>query len=321
MLDFSHLVSNDKNTSVFYSIGTGDTFQTWTKPKGCSFINIFCLGSGGGGGAGASGVNGTVRCGGAGGGTGGHTKIMIPSFFLPDTLYIKVGKGGDGGLPTSSDGTSGITGELSYVSIRPDSISTNVIVSSGTLPANGGGRGIFGVGSNATAGAASTIFSQTNGILSYLGLTSFMSGSAGGNGGNQNQSGGGLIIGSGGTFSLPSMVIGGAGGAGCQSAGGAGGSKNGAQITGNGFMPTINSGQFTSQTIADNGYTTFNYNSTTNRNGLFFTGGAGGFAHITLNGGPGGNGNLGCGGGGGGGGISGGKGGNGGDGLVIITWF
>ena len=54
MFDFANLANNDKNTSIFYSIGSGDLWQTWIKPKGCSFVNLFVLGSGAGGGAGHS---------------------------------------------------------------------------------------------------------------------------------------------------------------------------------------------------------------------------------------------------------------------------
>jgi|LakMenEpi03Aug12_release.lakeMendotaPanAssembly.Ray.scaffolds.fasta_scaffold144321_5 hypothetical protein len=317
MFDFANLANNDKNTSIFYSIGSGDLWQTWIKPKGCSFVNLFVLGSGAGGGAGHS--SATQKSGGGGGGSGGHSKLIVPSFFLADVLYIKVGQGASGGLPAVGNGNSGATGELSYVSIMPNIINTNVILASGTLPATGGGGGI--ANGNSAGGTASTIFSISNGLLGYMTLFNTSAGAAGTNGGNVNQGGGNITVGSGGTFSLPSIVTGGVGGSGCSTAGGFSGSKNGTSIIGNGFVPTIRGGLIATLEEAENGYTSFNGNSIVNRNGLFFTGGAGGYANFSSTGGNGGNGAFGCGGGGGGGGTTGGRGGNGGDGLVIITWF
>lgn len=317
MFDFTNLANNDKNTSIFYSIGAGDLWQTWIKPKGCSFVNLFVLGSGGGGGSGHS--SATQKSGGGGGGSGGLTKLIVPSFFLPDVLYIKVGQGGSGGLPAVGTGASGITGELSYVSIKPNTMSTNVLAASGTLPGLGGSAGV--VNSPSGGGAASTTFSITNGLLAYSTLFNTNFGNRGGGGGNVNQSGTNVLVGSGDGLTQISIVTGGAGGAGCSSNIGSSASKNGASVIGNGFIPTIRGGLIATLQEAENGYSSFNDTSIVNTNGLYFTGGGGGFANFSSVGGNGGNGAFGCGGGGGGGGTIGGRGGDGGNGLVIVTWF
>lgn len=304
MIDNFNLPNNDKNVQSFYGIGSG-VWQTWQKPNGCKFIQMIVIGGGGGGGAGATGIAGSTRSGGAGGGASAISRAFGTLSTIPDTLYILVGMGGTGGLPTAGAGGNGTTGNLSYISVQPNTTTSNIILASGTGVAGGGNGGAVG-SSNATAGSAGTVFLQTAGFLSYNFLVSLIAGQLGGSGGNQNQSGTAV--------SLTNIVSGGAGGAGVSTT-----ARVGANITGAGFVPTINGGNPTNPSQADSGFTSFNDKLFNLPYNLFFTGGAGGFSDNAGVGGNGGNGSFGSGGGGGGGGTTGGNGGNGGDGLVIIT--
>ena len=304
MIDNFNLPNNDKNVQSFYGIGSG-VWQTWQKPNGCKFIQMIVIGGGGGGGAGATGIAGSSRSGGAGGGASAISRAFGVLSTIPDTLYILVGMGGTGGLPTSGAGGNGTVGALSYVSVQPNTTTSNIILASGAAAA-GAGNGGATASSNATAGIAGTIFAQTAGFISYNFLVTLIAGQAGGNGGNINQSGTAI--------SLANIVSGGAGGAGVSNT-----SRNGANVTGAGFVPTINGGNSTNLSQANSGFSSYNEQLINMPYNLFFTGGAGGYALNNGTGGDGGNGSYGSGGGGGGGGTTGGRGGNGGNGLVIIT--
>jgi hypothetical protein len=304
MIDYFNLPNNDKNVQTFYTIGNG-LWQTWQKPRGCKFMEVYMVGGGGGGGAGATNVAGTSRSGGAGGGSSAISRAFVSLSIVPDVLYVSVGIGGTAGTSTAGAGGNGGAASLSYLSILPSTTTSNVIIASGTAAAGGGNGGAV-ASSSATAGSAGTIFVQTNGLLSYNFLVSLVVGQLGGAGGNDASSGTAI------TLSLP--VSGGAGGAGLLSTG-----RNGANITGAGFVPTINGGNVTNLSTADSGFTSFNDKLINLPYSLFFTGGAGGYANNSNPGGDGGNGAFGSGGGGGGGGTTGGRGGKGGDGLVIIT--
>jgi hypothetical protein len=305
MIDYFNLPNNDKNVQTFYTIGSG-LWQTWQKPRGCKFMEVYMVGGGGGGGAGATGVANTNRSGGAGGGSSSISRAFISSSIIPDILYISVGVGGAGGSPTAGAGSVGGNGTISFISVLPNTTTTNIILASGSGNAgSSGGGGVVG-SSNAIGGNAGAIFAQTNGLLSYNCLVSLVAGQAGAGGGNQNQSGTAI------TLTLP--VSGGAGGAGVSNIG-----RGGASITGAGFVPTINGGNVTNTSSADSGFSSFNDKLINLPYSLFFTGGAGGYADNSNPGGNGGNGAYGSGGGGGGAGTTGGRGGKGGDGLVIIT--
>jgi hypothetical protein len=309
MIDYQAIIGSTSNVSVFYGIGT-NVWQTWTKPRNCTFLQFLVIGGGGGGGAAGSGAAITSRSGGGGGGSSAISRVFVPASYIPDTLYILVGMGGVGGLPqVNSAGISGSSGQLSYVSIQPNISSSNVLVASGNVAANGGGGGAVG-SSNAIAGSAGTIFTQANGLLSHLTHPTFVAGTAGVGGGNQNQSsaGGNNFV------TITSIVTGGCGGAGVNNI-----SRSGVGVTGAGFVPTINGGNVTTLSQADSGFSSFGDRMINMRNNLMFTGGGGGYARFDAAGGDGGNGAFGSGGGGGGAGTTGGRGGNGGNGLVIIT--
>lgn len=300
MINVFHINDGSLNNQVFYY--TGDfTWQIWQKPPNCKFINFFLIGGGAGGGGGE--VNaGSTRNGGGGGGSAAIAYYTMPSFAIPDILYVLVASGGTGG---ASGGGRGGQGTLSYISTQPDNTLNqyNVIMKSGSANA--------GASTTATAGASIT---ASDIILTEIG---FVSGYAG-------QTGGGVGVSSGAApnitpFGLPTTA--GAGGSGVSSVGTLGTSGSILPIL---DFPRISGGTSASSTGAtagQNGFSTrSNFVGPNFKHPMFFTGGAGGGASHTGIGGNGGNGTFGCGGGGGGAGQTiGGTGGRGGDGLVIIT--
>jgi hypothetical protein len=300
MLDIFNLPNLEKNTFVFNNCGS-TCWQIWQKPRNCKIVNFFLASGAGGGGGGQTGT-GTNRFGGGGGGGSSIQKGVFQAAMIPDTLYVLVGGGGLGGAPNGN----GATGSLSYVSVGPVVTSASVLLRSGaTAPTAGTPAG-------ATGGAGS-VFNQATGLISYLGITSQITGingsaggsNAGGAGGSQTKSGiftggaggGGAssagVQGSGGTVVSTTTII-------TSSIGGLAGATNDGGAGYFGLIPSIDASTKTPFT---------------------FVGGGGGGANATGIGGNGGNGAIGCGGGGGGAGTTGGRGGNGGDGIVIITCF
>jgi hypothetical protein len=128
MLDILHL-PKPQNGYIDYFYNTGGatgtfSWQTWEKPKGIGTIVITCIGAGGGGRSGWC-ANSATRSGGAGGGTGGFNRVLIPAVFLPDVLYVSVGRGGAGGgsitTAASTTGMAGANGIASLVCVAPSS--------------------------------------------------------------------------------------------------------------------------------------------------------------------------------------------------------
>ena len=304
MIDTFNINDGSLNNQVFNYKGTTG-WQVWNKPPKCNLVNFFLVG-GGAGGQGGNINAASTRNGGAGGGSAAFAYITVPSFALPDTLYILVASGGTGG---ASGGVQGSQGTLSYVCSIPDtSTVNNILMRSGSANA--------GVTTSATAGAGITVAD----IL--LAEAAFLSGYAGQTGGA-----GGVSSGTA-TDVTPTSIpfTAGAGGAGCSSVGTLGVS---ADIVGILEFPIISGGTNTALAgttagAGNHGFST--RESFTNQNykyPMFFTGGAGGGAasNATGVGGRGGDGQFGCGGGGGGAGgnTTAGRGGDGGHGLVIIT--
>ena len=306
MIDVFNIQDNSLNNQIFYFTGT-NSWQTWHKPPNTKFINFFLVGGGAGGQSG--GLNAaSTRNGGAGGGSAASSYITVPSFAVPDILYIQVGGGGTGGTGTTSNAQGG-TGGISYVSLTPDNTLPHMIlIKSGSAAA--------GVSTSATAGAAITVADV---ILCEIAFLSSYAGQTGGAGGASS----GVAA-----FVTPTGVpfTSGAGGAGCSSVGTLGTS---AGINSIFDFPRLVGGTNSttggvSAGVGQNGYSTReNFLGVGFRTPLFFTGGAGGGANSSSTGlgGNGGNAAFGCGGGGGGAGGNtiAGNGGRGGDGFVVIT--
>lgn len=296
MLDLSHIPDSQQDVKIFYSNGITNAWQTWIKPRKCQWVWIMAIGGGGGG-------SGGSIAGATGGGSGGVTRAMFNASHLPDTLFIQVGLGGAGG----SFSTNGSGGTRSFISILPNTTSTNGVLSSGTNATAGGG-GI--AGGTAVAGevaftTATAAFSTLSTFDSRQGVASTVAGQ-----GSRTD-----------VTPLTSQIT-------CP--GGSSPGQNtvnpfqlsGASILSSSISPLIRGGAGSSGTTnggnGGNGYTSWKP--------FFSLGGAGGGNAVSGSGGDGGNGGIGCGGGAGGGsavagGAGNGRGGRGGDGLVVIVAF
>jgi len=293
MLDLSYFQNQNSNVQGFFN---GGTWQTWIKPRGAKLVNIICVGAGAGGGGGFQSAS-TPRAGGVGGGSGATSRLTINANLLPDIFYILVGKGGVGGIGGTT-ATAGNAGTISYVSLIPSLASpSNIILSSGTFQALGGGAGTTSGGSS---GVGETISVIANNIFANLGIFTFQAGV------NSNSAG----TAAGGIGTPTNFVVSAGGGGGT----GIGGAGNGTAATGvfQGIPSTaVNTNGFNGMIL----YKPILI--------LYGGGGGGGSLAASTNGGNGGNGAPGAGGGGGGAssntGVNAGNGGKGGDGFVIIT--
>jgi hypothetical protein len=304
MLDIFNIPGQQDNVKIFYASDTV-TWQTWTKPrKKCNFIWMMCMGGGaGGGGGGKSGT--TTNSAGNGGASGAITTALFPANLLPDTLFIWVGKGGAGGLLSSTlaNGSLGVTGGKSLVAVRPvtSSIysspgSSELICSSGRNEGTAGwtdqlkgepGNGDSGVvlPKLITLGMWNSVNGRSRAIGDVTPLTGGTITCPGADAGDT-------------TISTTTLRI--------------GQSILPVNLGYNVIIPRINGGAVEG---AKGGDGVWSWNP------MYGTGGAGGSSISNLAG-AGGKGAYGCGGGGGGGGgTTGGNGGNGGDGLVIIATF
>jgi len=301
MIDFFNINDNTLRNQVFYSNGSSG-WQIWNKPSNCNLINFYLIGGGAGGQGGQINAAST-RNGGAGGGSSSITYITVPSFAIPDTLYLLVGSGG------ASGGVQGGAGSLSYVCSIPDITSPyNILMKSGSA--------VAGASVTTTAGLGIT---SSDIILSVAVFISSYDGQTGGAGGVSSGTAGPIT-----PLNIP--ITAGAGGAGCSSVGTPGTSG---VILGVLDFPLLSGGINNASAggtagSGNNGYSTReNFIGPNFKYPLFFTGGAGGGAASATTGigGKGGDAQYGCGGGGGGAGgnTTAGIGGKGGDGLIIIT--
>ncbi len=289
-----------------------ENFQQWIKPRGTSMSFFFLIGGGGGGGGGHQKPSTTNGGGGGGGGSGGIAKLLIPSFFLPASLYIQVGVGGLGGAAS----TAGGAGTISHVSYSARNTIVTLISSQGTNAGGGGAGTLTLAGAGGTgAGAVGLSPQNQNGIISSIV--------------GQNGGAGGAVSGGANGTSITAWsllpISSGAGGA-SPSVGAFPADLQGGSITSvaNFNFPKMN---FTTVDAVAAGGGVFNpvLNGSSGINfidGPFLqSGGAGGGSSGLSTAGNGGNGGIGCGGGGGGAGTTGGRGGNGGNGMVaIFSW-
>lgn len=314
MIDVSHIPDSQQNIKIFYADAGSTSYQTWQKPRKCSFIYIISIDGGGGGASGNNAVlnvNTTNTC---GGGTGALTRALINSNLIPDTLYIKVGKGGLGGESVSSPTTgfnAGNAGESSGVFIASQLNSQNT--ASQTVSFLGGSTSTNGGTNLANSGnvAASTL---SNNFL--IGLTNFISTLG-------SSSSGGASSTAVPDINIFSNVL-------ILHPGSAGGPYNGTATPFNGgsLISTTTVTSLTPSIIGGVGGSTTGGNGAdgiTSWKPFFSVGGAGGGNAYTSGGvaGNGGNGGIGSGGGAGGNANNGtsGKGGDGGDGIVMIIAF
>jgi hypothetical protein len=294
------------DVQIFNLLSTANQIQwhSWLKPRGVSMCQIICIGGGGGGGGGFTRAATVAGGGGGSGGSSGMSRVLIPTYLLPDRLYVQVGAGGQG--VGSGGGTAG-SGTLSYVAIgisttTPGTVqATNVLAVSGAAAATGGGTGI--TAAVGALGAASTIPVIGAMPLAHYGNFNLIAGTAG-------VAGGAVANGNGVAQAIPTATPfwGATGGAGTTTTDAVGGA----------FTATADS-LFSEMRPATPAAGSFPGSSGFNIWKPFYSfGGGGGSSSNAGVGGAGGNGGYGSGGGGGGAGTTGGRGGDGGGGLVMI---
>lgn len=311
-IDLFHVPSNFKgDVQIFHSNNSSTiNHQQWIKPRGTNMTYILSIGGGGGGGGGHTKTSGTNGGGGGGGACSGIGNLIIPSFLLPDRLYVQVGVGGLGGAATVNGGA----GTNSYIMFSPLTFTAaNTLLSSNTNAPGGGTAGTLGaVGAAGTAPSAAT--NTVEGTIGQFSSVLGLAGTAGGlvTGGN------GVDITAWGTLPLTP----GAGGGGCNTT-----NFNGGNITATAATDFV----FLNFPTTTGGVALGGTGGTTDANiggagvslmtPFFQSGGAGGGTNAAGIAGDGGRGGIGCGGGGGGAGTTGGRGGNGGNGFVaIFSW-
>lgn len=298
-----------RNGGTASSTGTTSiaSWQTWTKPNGCTFVYMLIIAAGGGGGRPA--VGATTSAGG-GGGSGGHTRLIIPAMFLPETLFVWPGSGGLGATTTA---TAGAQGQPCIIACEPNNQASNTsapTTMAGYVLEQAGG---LGGAAASTAGGAGLIADIRDQHISGAGLWFSIGGHAG-QAGALATNGNGVGI-SGHTSGV--LTTGGAGGGNGTGSGGA-------------INSTLLKVNIAASTSGQAGKTGVGYNHKIEQlisrgDPLYFSGGSGGGGSQTATT-AGAGGNAGYGGGGGGGGSSSstgasGNGGDGGDGLIIImSW-
>jgi hypothetical protein len=309
MMDLFDLTSkNQADVQVFNTPSAGTTdWYTWRKPRGKSFAQFLCLAGGGGGGGGCGDAGGANKGGGGGGSSSAIARVMISLELLPDVLYVNVGRGGIGGAGGSSgSGTGGGNGVQSYISLQPNTTTSNLILQSGGATGLGGNPGTATNGGAATSFPAATTISTCP--ISGLGfnLPDFQGGDTGKAGGAHT----GAIGAATAILTTGIFVMGGSGGAGSASGDFAGGLCT--AIANSYLSEQRPIGAAAGSNPGSNGPTLWKP--------MWFFGGLGGGSSNTTTGGAGGYGSYGCGGGGGGAGVTvGGRGGDGGPGLVLIS--
>lgn len=314
--DFPYPSNSDVQLFVG-EINSGSIFpnnwKIWRKPKGSTMTYIFAVGGGAGGGGGGQGASGTNKGGGGGGGSGGLSRLIIPSLFLPDILYVNAGHGGigDPARTVTGVGPAASAGWISYVSYSPSTAANNVLLQSSAANAAGGTSGGNGAGQG-TGGAGATVVTSIP-VGSVLGISSFLAGQAGTNGGTATSNGTDLTT----WTTATGFFSGGTGGAGNSNA-----SFTGGNITVAAVVPIQNMiWPPTTGGVVLGGAAGVKGNAGNNIWNPFIKSGGSGGGTNTTTGGDGSSGGIGCGGGGGAAGIAAGRGGSGGPGMVlIISW-
>lgn len=299
MTSFNDTIGRYNDTFIFTATN-GSTFQSFTIPNKVKMVSFLIIGAGGGGGGGSQPAGAAATyAGGGGGGSGSIFSAIIPAIFLPETIYLRLGNGGNGGARAVTTGGTGTAGDTTYITMRPTINSPDLIMQ---LPGGSGGAG--GAGGAPAGGATATVGTMyLNGPGIFVNTTAGQAGSAGSSSTPTSRQ---VLEGS--------ILCGGAGGGGCTGASSSG--FAGGTIAFGFQSPTLPGGSPEQNGI--DGVWNWQY--------MFGSGGSGGGGSPNSTGttGNGGNGAYGCGGGGGGssrlsGLGAGGAGGRGGDALAIIS--
>ena len=293
-MDFAYnLTNNSHKVFIYNSPGT----HTCALPKGTNMVFVITISPGGGGGGGFTRASGAQGGGGGGGGTGAINRILIPKIFLPDSLIVIVGAGGDGGGANTVGSNGGSTSVAMNMGAAGNSTTLMLISLAGGTGGNPGTGAAGGTGGSAGAATAAN-------VMAMVSLGEFVSraGIAGGDGNATTNPLAGIY----GTGVIPLSA--GRGGAGITTGNVA---AAGGSISGRGFVQDVAGGANPGGRGIDG---MFMYKPFVSLGGT-----GGGSANAA--GGFGGDGGPGSGGGGGGAGTTGGTGGRGGHGLVIVVCY
>lgn len=302
--------ANIKTFTPTSNTATALGWQAWTKPPGCSYVYIVACGGGGAGGK-STGGNQSVAAG--GGGSGVLGRALFPAFILPDTLFFRIGVGGQ----TTTVAGTGNPGFATTLAITPEATST----ASNILLLCNGGAGGGGAAASAGGGGGTAPTNATQ-ILSNWG---FWQGVAkGGTAGATASNGSGTAYTMNNSGGTGSIINGGTGG-------GNGTGTGGPYSVSTEFKTWIQTTPAPTQTngISLIKNTALLFNLISSNQPIVFQGGTGGGGTAVSGAGnpagSGGAGSWGCGGGGGGnsnlnGGVSG-NGGAGGDGFAIVIAY
>jgi hypothetical protein len=145
-------IPNKDGLWVYNAASTTNLYQTWVKPTQYNNFIIYACGGGGGGASGQGLAAGNTRFGGGGGCGAGLIVLNTPSYLLPETIYINVGRGGGPGL-------GGVSTLIQYYA---NNNTANVLIA-----ANPGGQGSSSTGGNGTVTTLSqSIFSTATTLTS-----------------------------------------------------------------------------------------------------------------------------------------------------------
>ena len=304
-VDQNRWVFVGNNRHVAGSVLSDTEYSVWSKPAGCNFVKIMCVGGGEAGLTGASGTVTVTRYGGGGGNSGQIAHGIWPAAIFPDRVYVRAGFGG-----ATSASTTECYGGASTISIVP--VSFEEAATEPARRANGTVTLLCALG-----GTSATLTNQAD--YYRLGLSGTIQVHPSTLGNKQGES-----FGTGGIFLLwnlnvsrqnnTSFLCGGASGSGAIDTYTP---ENGGTVTSTAPVPYRQGGVSGSTGSGQGGNGFFVWGPP-----MFGTGGGGGKGVNSGSGSGGGDGGLGCGGGGGGAGVSaGGAGGKGGAGFVIIEVF
>ena len=326
MLDFNNIPKSSKYSQQIYTTISSTTAAstagyTWIKPRGVTFIHILCVGGGGGGGGGLIGAV-SLAGGGGGGASGGTSAVLVPAYWIPDKLHIRLGIGGAGGQTTAGTAGSSTRVKFNPYGLNDATVAADImdVINHATL-GNAGGIGTTSAG-GATGVSTNGTTTSGYGWTNMVGISAnTSSGTAGGFSTTAvadydwmqlNQSG----------SNRTSIALGGTGGGGLPATATIGNNGGNFISTGVDFslglpLGGVGTGTATAGGNGNDGIRLYPYNIYTGGTGGASGGGSGG------GGGNGGNGIMGSGGGGAGACLTGatprGTGGRGGDGFCIIT--